>query len=153
MANYANVIDNIAIDVSANPEAEFHPDVAQRFVLVPDEVRPGWTLAGGTWAPSAVELAPAGPTYRTLMTPIRFEEQFEIDEQLDIEDRRAYDGADEALIYQKRVLNLLFGKLKDQRLLEVDVADPSVIKGIDFCQWVGILTAERAATIKAGIPA
>ncbi|WP_157085421.1 hypothetical protein [Methylobacterium sp. Leaf99] len=45
----------------------------------------------------------------------------------------------------------MFGSLDDPRLAEVDVADLAVIEGIDFCQSIGTLTAERAAAIKLGV--
>ncbi|KAB1069265.1 hypothetical protein [Methylobacterium planeticum] len=90
---------------------------------------------------------------RTVMTPIRFKAQWTVEERLAIADARAYTGDNAIQVENKRVLDILFGDLDDPRLTEVDVADPAVIGGIDFCAHLGILTAERAATIKLGLPA
>lgn len=42
MKNYARIVDNVAVDVSSDPAAHFHPALATLFVEVPSEVRPGW---------------------------------------------------------------------------------------------------------------
>ena len=89
---------------------------------------------------------------RTLMTPIRFKSQFHLEERLAIADARAYHGDNAIQTEAKRVLDILFGDLDDPRLTEVDVADPSVIAGIEFCQSIGILTAARVTEIKSGLP-
>lgn len=53
MANYARVIDGIAIDVSTNPAEEFHPDIAGEFIKVPAAVERGWVLVKTKWTPAA----------------------------------------------------------------------------------------------------
>lgn len=42
MKNYARIVDNVAVDVSSDPAAHFHPELVTLFVEVPSEVRPGW---------------------------------------------------------------------------------------------------------------
>ena len=32
MTNFARIIDSVAVDVSADPENSFHPDIAAQFV-------------------------------------------------------------------------------------------------------------------------
>ncbi|GJE46647.1 hypothetical protein [Methylobacterium soli] len=162
MANFARVVGGVAVDVSTDPAAQFHPDLAAQFAPVPNAVRPGWRLVDGTWeAPPAPEGAgaPPAPAYRTLMTPIRFKAQFSVAEQVAIKRARTYvDGADPTpegnaqKAFTRDALDVLFGSLDDPHLAEVDVADPSVIGRISFCASVGILTAERAAAIKLGVP-
>lgn len=99
------------------------------------------------------------PTFRTVMTPIRFKAQFSVMAQVKIKRARAYvDGkdpdaaSDERKAFARDALDILFGSLDDPRLTEVDVADPSVIGGIDFVHSLGILTADEAAEIKRGVP-
>lgn len=64
MSNYARVIENVAVDVSAAPYEHFHPTLAGEFVEVPVEVQAGWSKVDGTWsAPAAVEPAQPQPSY------------------------------------------------------------------------------------------
>lgn len=49
MANYARIINDVAVDVSSDPAKFFHPVVAAEFQAVPDEVQQGWTRIDGTW--------------------------------------------------------------------------------------------------------
>lgn len=50
MANFARIIDNVAVDVSTDPAAEFHPLLAREFAPVPDNVARGWVRDGkGQW--------------------------------------------------------------------------------------------------------
>lgn len=51
MANFARIIDAVAVDVSTDPTNSFHPTIAADFVEVPHEVRHGWRLADGVWTP------------------------------------------------------------------------------------------------------
>lgn len=123
------------------------------------KVETGRTLGGTTrpkWIVTYAKAPPVPepqPTYRTLMTPIRFKAQFSVQERLAIGVARAYSGSDATKSQAKAVLDILFGDLDDPRLMEVDVADSAVISGIDFCRSIGVLTADRAATIKLGVAA
>jgi len=56
MTNFARIINNIAVDVSTDPDNDFHPDIASQFVSVPDEVMVGWINTGDTWADSIIPL-------------------------------------------------------------------------------------------------
>lgn len=49
MANYARVIGGVAIDISKDPKADFHPDIAVEFTKVPEKVTHGWRLVDGKW--------------------------------------------------------------------------------------------------------
>ena len=84
--------------------------------------------------------------------PDRFKAQFSVQEQVAIKRARAYVGEDEGKAFARDALDILFGSLDDPRLAEVDVNDPAVVGGIDFVTSLGILTAEREATIKLGAP-
>lgn len=55
MANFARIINNIAVDVSTNPTSQFHPDLAKEFKPVPDQVQNNWRLVNGKWsAPESI---------------------------------------------------------------------------------------------------
>ncbi|WP_323034512.1 hypothetical protein [Pararhodobacter sp.] len=52
---YARIIDNVAVDVAADPSTAFHPLLAAEFDEVPAEVRAGWRLVDDVWlAPEPV---------------------------------------------------------------------------------------------------
>lgn len=60
MANFARIINGVAVDVCAAPHEFFHPDVAVQFEPVPDEVEQHWELVSGSWqAPVQPDPAPA----------------------------------------------------------------------------------------------
>lgn len=61
MANFARVIDGIAIDVSADPSAEFHPSIAEEFVKAPATVTRGWVLKGTKWSAPVVHVDKVEP--------------------------------------------------------------------------------------------
>jgi hypothetical protein len=62
MKNFARIINDVAVDVSSDPENSFHPSIAKDFVEVPDNVRHGWRLADGKWkAPPPVVVPPPSP--------------------------------------------------------------------------------------------
>lgn len=64
MKNYARVINNIAIDVSTNPDEEFHQDIAKEFIVVPDYVKHGWVFNVDKWEAPLIneEQKPQPPT-------------------------------------------------------------------------------------------
>ncbi|MDO9428453.1 MAG: hypothetical protein Q7T93_16675 [Methylobacterium sp.] len=150
--------------INSDPEGRFDPSLL--WVACPADTQQGATYDAkkGTFtnppAPEPVEPAPSEPAYRTVMTPIRFKAQFSVQEQVAIKRARAYQGgadpdaaSDERKAFARDALDILFGSLDDPRLAEVDVADPSVVGGIDFVRSLGILTDERADAIKRGAPA
>ncbi|WP_067096208.1 hypothetical protein [Marinomonas atlantica] len=57
MSNYARIINNVAVDVSADPDAKYHPQIASEFQPVPDDVKRGWVLSDGEWS-APIEVAP-----------------------------------------------------------------------------------------------
>lgn len=61
MANYARIKNGVAVDVSADPAAQFHPAIAAEFEPVPDEVQHGWRVGeADAWsAPDDPAPAPA----------------------------------------------------------------------------------------------
>lgn len=57
MANFARIVDNVAVDViNSDPQEAFHAELASSFVPVPDTVALGWIKSGTKWAaPKEVE--------------------------------------------------------------------------------------------------
>ena len=64
---------NIAVEISADPASQFHPDIAAQFVEVPKEVRAGWVLSDdGTWSAPVIEAAPDAAAARPSVSPVEF---------------------------------------------------------------------------------
>ena len=59
MSNFALIVGGVAVNMSANPAAEFHADIAAQFVPVPDDVRRGWVETAGVWSAPPAPPAPA----------------------------------------------------------------------------------------------
>lgn len=67
---YARVVNNVAVDVAANPHAIYPPELAGQFISVPDEVRPGWVrlplieagaiVPGASWKPPGTFVVTTG---------------------------------------------------------------------------------------------
>ena len=49
MSRYARILDGVAVDVCADPAAQFHPQLAAQFEAVPDDVVSGARLVDGDW--------------------------------------------------------------------------------------------------------
>lgn len=139
MAKYARVVGDVAVDVSTNPGAEFHPTIAAQFVAVPNVVQRGWHLVDGTWtapAPSEPAPAPAYPkvdaiTFKLLFSPA---------------ERVALSAAKETDL----VIADWFSIVDDPRLANVDLALQSTQDGLAYLVAQGILTTERRAQILSG---
>lgn len=63
MKNFARIVDDVAVDVSADPTAHFHPDIAAAFSQVPAEVRSQWRRIDGLWTPPPPPPEPAPVTW------------------------------------------------------------------------------------------
>jgi len=61
MANFARIIDNVAVDVSTDPENSFHPNIAAQFVSVPANVSNGWVLVDDVWVQPEIPLYEVQP--------------------------------------------------------------------------------------------
>lgn len=59
MANFARILDGVAVDVSTAPEQHYHPTIAAEFAPVPDQVQPGWRLIDEDWQAPASPPTPA----------------------------------------------------------------------------------------------
>ena len=141
MTNYARIINNVAVDVSANPAAQFHADLAAQFVEVPDAVEAGWIVTGGTWAapPAPPVIA---PVQRYLLTPSR--PQFLL--LFTGPERVAIRASIDALVVDFLAI------INDPALEWIDLALDSVQEGFGYLVTLGLLTQARADVILKGWP-
>lgn len=136
-------------------EDRYHPDIVAQFTEVPAAVVVGSTTddSGETWAePVPVDPAPAGPNFRTLVSPVEFKMLFSPMERLAIRQAREYSGE---VAEQKTFAMLVddwWSIVDDPRLTGVDLALPQTQAGLDMLVPAGILTDERRAEIGLGMP-
>lgn len=140
---FAKIIDNVAIDVSANPTESFHPDVAAEFVNVPDIVEYGWRLINGEWVAPEVVIVPEVAIEPKEVDPITFKLLFTSAERVAAKALRASDPA----------IDDFWTILDDPRTRSVDMRIPSVQAIIEHtltaCNVENV--AERKAQILQGI--
>lgn len=139
---FARIIDNVAIDVSANPTESFHPDIAAEFVSVPDIVERGWRLIAGEWtAPAIIE--PVVIISPKEVDPITFKLLFTSAERVAAKALRANDPA----------IDDFWTILDDPRTRTVDMRIPSIQAIIEYtltaCNVGNV--AERKTQILQGI--
>ena len=137
MANYARIINNVAVDVSPNPQEEFHPDIAAQFEPVPDEVKQGWIRnEAGEWEAPEPE-----PSEATKVSPVEFKLLFTSAERVAIKAARATD----------QVIDDFYDIVEDPRLTFVDLGLQSTQDALSYMVAQGLLTAERRSEILAGV--
>lgn len=144
MANYARIINEEAVDVSSNPEEQFHPSIAAGFVQVPDEVGPGWRRdpATGAWsAPTPVDPQPEPAAEAPKVSPVEFKLIFTPLERVAIRLARDDD----------LVIEDIFAILEDPRLTHVDLGLQSTRDALAYLESQGLITAERRAEILTGV--
>lgn len=139
MSNFARIINNVAVDVSADPENCFHPDIAAEFVAVPDTVQAGWAKgADGKWsAPVTPEPEPAAIVYPNV-GPIAFQMLFTPAEMIAADELKATD----------KVLASFWKLIDDPRTDVVDLALEGVQNAIEYT-----LTAVKNAGVDVDVPA
>lgn len=140
MANFARIINEVAVDVSSNPAEQFHPDIAKDFVPVPDQVENGWTVEAGKWsAPAPVEPTTPAPVYPKV-SPVEFKMLFTIMERVAIRTARATDPT----------VDDFFDLVEDPRLSYVDLALPSVQGALHYLAATQLITDARIPEILSG---
>lgn len=145
MANFARIIDNVAVDVSDDPENHFHPTLAAQFVAVPDEVTNGWRRdSKGKWsAPELAAIPDVAPVYPKV-GPIAFQLLFTANEMAKAQARRAADAT----------LAAFWKLIDDPRTDVVDLALTSVQEAVEYTLTAieSPNVAERKAAILSGVP-
>lgn len=138
--NYARVINNIAVDVSSDPQNSFHPDIAREFEPVPDNVKQGWVRTDGQWAPPEPAPQPEPePTYPQLAR-VQFKMLFTSQERIAIKNARATD----------EVLDDFYDLLEDPQLTYVDLSLQSNRDAVGYLAQQGHIAPERVPEILSG---
>lgn len=121
MKNFARIINNVAVDVSTDPENCFHPSISVEFVEVPSQVEPQWRIIDGEWSapPRLADHDPVKPTPPTI-GPNQFYFLWTMAEQIAIDDLRETDQG----------IKLFMRRLDDPRTMEVVLADPTVQEAV-----------------------
>jgi hypothetical protein len=141
MSNFARIINDVAIDVSSDPENQFHPDIAAEFVSVPDSVVPGSTRdRNGNWAPPAAADSQPAPVEAPKVSPVEFKLLFTPKERVAIKAARGSDP----------VIEDFFDIVEDPRLTHVDLGLQSTKDGIAYLASKNLLTQARATEILTG---
>lgn len=139
MTNFARVIDNVAVDVSADPENNFHPDIAAQFVAVPDNVQAGWRKGtDGKWSAPAPAPEPVPQVFYPKVGPIHFQMLFAPQEMIVADELKATD----------KVLASFWKLIDDPRTDVVDLGLESVQNAIEYT-----LTAVKGAGVDVDVPA
>ena len=142
MANFARIINAVAVDVSTDPTNQFHPDIAREFVPVPDNVKPGWIRKDGEWqAPESAPQPDPEPVYPKV-TPVQFKLLFTSPERVAIKAARA----------TAPVVDDLWDLVEDPRMEHVDFGLKSVRDSIAYLATAGLIAPERVAEIISGTP-
>lgn len=123
MSNFARIINDVAVDVSTDPENSFHPDIAAQFVAVPDNVQAGWAKGSdGKWSAPAPALEPVPQVTYPKVGPIAFKLLFTAPERIKA---KALQATDE-------FIQDFWGLLDDPRTTEVDLGLVSVQLAVEY---------------------
>lgn len=140
MANFARVINNVAVDVCTDPANSFHPDIAREFEPVPDNVKQGWVRIDGEWsAPAPTPEPQPTPTYPKV-SPVEFLLLFTSAERVAIRAVRPDDP----------VIDDFFDLVEDPRLTFVDLGLPSVQGALHYLAASQLITDARREEILTG---
>lgn len=140
MTNYARIISNVAVDVSADPENSFHPDLAAEFVEVSAKVRHGWIKTGSSWSAPEPAPTPDPVVIPPKVSPIEFRLLFTPAERVAINTAKTDDA----------VLTDFFSIVDDPRLTFVDLGLQSTQDAIAYLVAKELLTQERASEVLTG---
>ena len=142
MSNFARIINNVAVDVSTNPQEQFHPDIAAEFEPVPDDVQAGWARnEAGEWeAPAPTPEPTPAPTESPKVSPVEFKLLFTPQERVATKAARATD----------QVIDDFYDIVEDPRLTYVDLGLQSTHGALSYMVSVGLLTEARRDEILAG---
>lgn len=140
MANYARIINGVAVDVSATPNLSFHPTVAAEFVSVPNKVGLLWRVKDDVWTPPAEAVVAPVTTTVTFFSRLDFKRLFTSAERMAIAEVRKTDG----------LIEDFFSIAEDPDSQGVDLTRQSTLDALEHLVDVQILTVDRRAEILAG---
>jgi len=139
MGNFARILNDVAVDVSNNPTAEFHPDVASQFESVPAKVRQGWVRVDGQWSAPTPTPQREAPSV-TQVTPVEFMLLFTSAERVAIKSARPSDA----------VIDDFFDILEDPRMTIVNLTSQSTKDALAHFVDKKLVTQSRADEILSG---
>ena len=142
MSNFARIINNVAVDVSTNPQEQFQPDIAAEFEPVPDDVQAGWARnEAGEWeAPAPTPEPTPAPTEYPKVSPVEFKLLFTAQERVAIKAARASDP----------VIDDFLSIIEDPRLTHVNLGLQSTQDALGYLETKGVITDARRGQILAG---
>lgn len=142
MANFARIINDVAVDVSSNPADGFHPSIAAEFEPVPDDVQVGWVRSeDGEWdAPTPTPEPEPTPAEHPKVSPVEFKLLFTSQERVAIKAARATDP----------VIDDFYDIVEDPRLTFVDLGLQSTQDALDYMVSTNLLTEDRKIEILLG---
>ena len=142
MSNFARIINNVAVDVSTNPQEHFHPDIAAEFEPVPDDVQAGWARnEAGEWeAPAPTPEPTPVSTESPKVFPVEFKLLFTAGERVTIKAARASDP----------VIDDFLSIIEDPRLTHVNLGLQSTQDAFGYLETKGFITDARRVQILAG---
>ena len=141
MKNYARIIENVAVDVSANPQECFHPDIAAQFEEVPANVQQGWVRdENGGWSAPAPTPSPEPGAESKRVSPVEFKLLFTSAERIAIKTARENDS----------VIDDFFDIVDDPRLTYVDLGLQSTKDALAYLASQNLITESRRDEILAG---
>ena len=142
MSNFARIINNVAVDVSTNPQEQFHPDIAAEFEPVPDDVQAGWARnEAGEWeAPAPTPEPTPAPTESPKVSPVEFKLLFTAGERVAIKAARASDP----------VIDDFLSIIEDPRLTHVNLGLQSTQDALGYLETKDLITDARRVQILAG---
>lgn len=139
MSNFARIINDVAVDVSTDPENSFHPDIAAQFVAVPDNVQAGWAKGSdGKWSAPAPAPEPVPQVTYPKVGPIHFQMLFTPAEAITADGLKSAD----------KVLASFWKLVDDPRTDTIDLGLQSVQNAIEYT-----LTAVKNAGVDVDVPA
>lgn len=148
MTKFARMDGNTVVEVvDWDPEGRYPPEMI--WIACPPETVQGSTKAGNRWthpAPVApVEVTPAAPAKRTVVTPVEYFGLFSPLEEYAIRDAAKGDSDD------AKILSIFLSRLDHPSLTSVDLTSPQVQAGLGLLVKMGKIDNDRKATISEGV--
>lgn len=151
MTIFARIINNIAVDVTANPSV-YHPSLACTFVHVPDNIQDGWifTPSTNTWVSPTPPVIPMPiPPPLILSTP-DFWLCFTTAEEIAIRAAGVGNPTATPPIASDETIATWLRRLDDPRTLTINLSLAGIAEALTYLTSKGLLASGRQAQILAG---
>lgn len=167
------LVDGFVVDLSQDPDSQFHLTIADQFVDVPKgapaDLKPGYAYDGKRWTAPAAPAAPVAPpppepVYRTLVTRVEYYGLFYPDEEamirivaaelVTLTDLKTADAAEKARLMAVASLAVMIRRTDALAPTgTIDLADHQVEAGLDLLVAMELLRSpDRAPEIRRGVP-